>query len=70
MTESNIRKKLKRRGFILSKSRGAENADNMGEYQILSGFNGMIIDGYRHEMTLEAVANWLTDYDREGGESV
>ena len=67
MTESRIRNSLRREGFILAKSRITQDNFNHGGYQILDGYSGIVVEGYFHELTLEDVAAWLAELQREGG---
>ena len=51
-------------------SKASRSLDNYGGYQIISLMAGYVMDGYRFEMTLEAVVEWLREYDgQEEGDS-
>lgn len=62
--ENRLRRRLKKYDCFLSKSRIKYiNADNFGEYMILSSFNGMVMEGERFQLSLDDVEQILDEWD-------
>jgi len=59
MTERQLRRQLAGKGYLLRKSRAGENADNFGGYQIIDAAGGYIVAGFRFNLDLDDVAEFL-----------
>ena len=58
--ERELRRRLKKEGYILKKSRiRTINADNFGEYMIIDGRINGIVGGSRFDYSLEDVEQFL-----------
>jgi len=65
LTESAVRGRAKKRGFLLKKSRQRNhvpNFDNHGEYMLVN-FNNWVIFGQRFDATLEEIDDYLRRQD-------
>lgn len=63
--ESRIRRKLKKRGYTLSKSRRQIDADNFGGYMVIDVETNTIVWGSRYDLSLEAIEAWIEEEERQ-----
>jgi hypothetical protein len=58
MTESGIRRNLRKQGFIIKQSRRALSSDNQGEFMVLDAERNYIVAGERYDMSLDDLEKW------------
>jgi hypothetical protein len=59
--ESRVRRKARRLGYRLRKSRRAISSDNHGRFMVISTRSGRIVSGERFDLSLDAIEAWLSD---------
>ena len=57
--ESALRRKAKKLGYALQKSRARLNINNHGQYCIIDPFQNAIVAGERFDMSAADVEDWL-----------
>ena len=58
--ENNLRKRLKKMGYMLKKSRARNiHLDNFGGYMICDGYTGCVIEGRWFHLTLNDVEDFI-----------
>ena len=62
-TENALRHALKRRGYSLHKSRHGISLDNFGGYMICNDYNNAVVRGWRFDLNLDDVADFLAWFD-------
>jgi hypothetical protein len=64
-TESNIRRKAIRQGYVIRKSRQqfVPNIDNHGEYMLVDAYSNLVALGERFDATLEDIDAFLGEGD-------
>ena len=63
--EQRLRRRARRMGLTLRKSRAARGIDNLGGYMVLHTERWMTIVGHRFELTLDEVEEWLAEHAAE-----
>jgi hypothetical protein len=53
MTESQLRQRIKLRGYLVRKARGATHADNYGGFQIIDPYNNSLVRGEKYDLDLD-----------------
>lgn len=59
--ERKLRRILSKAGYSLHKSRTAISPDNLGGYMIVDASTNGVVCGSRYELTLDDVADWLSE---------
>jgi hypothetical protein len=59
--ESAVRRKARRYGYSVKKSRAACSFDNMGDYMLVDVDQNFVVLGGRFDASLEEISAFLTD---------
>lgn len=59
--EQKLRRALNKHGYSLHRSRKPISIDNMGGYMIVEIFSNFVVSGFRFDLSLAAVADWLRE---------
>lgn len=59
--EQKLRRALNKHGYSLRRSRKPISIDNMGEYMIVEIFSNSVVAGFRFNLSLADVADWLRE---------
>jgi hypothetical protein len=59
--ESTIRRKAKRHGYYVTKSRETFHSNNLGDYMLLDVQHNVPILGWNYDASLEDIAEFLSD---------
>lgn len=57
--EDKLRKKARRMGYTVEKSRKSIGPDNLGAFMLIDS-NNCVVGGERYDMTLDDVEKWLS----------
>jgi len=63
--EQQLRRALNKHGYSLRRSRKPISIDNMGEYMIVDIFSNSVAAGFRFDLSLTDVADWLHEMCQE-----
>jgi len=63
--EQSLRRKLKRRGYLMKKSRGQMNIDNHGGFMIIDIHTNAVVDGNRFNLNLSDVEDFIRYVDEQ-----
>ncbi len=59
-SESAVRRLARKSGYLVRKSRAAESADQLGEFQLVEAERNMVVLGGRFDATLHDISAFLT----------
>lgn len=59
--ERELRRRLKRAGYTIRKSKSPISIDNLGDYMIIALNNNSVAAGSRYDLSLEEVWDWISD---------
>jgi hypothetical protein len=59
LNESTVRRRAKRAGYLMYKSRSRLSPDNHGRYMLCEGRGNWVVLGSRFDATLEEIADFL-----------
>ncbi len=60
--ESRIRRALRRKGYLLGKSRDRTiHADNLGEYMVVNADTNMVVTGSRFDASLDDIGEMMEE---------
>ncbi len=68
--EQRLRRKAKRLGYQLRKSRAAIGLDNAGGYMIVDPYTNIPVGGFKYDLTLDYVEEFLAQEEQELRESM